>query len=53
MDWAEINLPPVQGNQVKIQVKSAALNFLDTLMIRGQYQVKPLLPFTPGVEIAG
>jgi len=53
MEWAEISLPQVQGNQVKIQIESAALNFLDTLMIRGQYQVKPALPFTPGVEIAG
>lgn len=53
MEWAEIDLPAVQGNQVKIQIESAALNFLDTLMIRGQYQVKPNLPFTPGVEIAG
>lgn len=53
MEWAEIALPPVHGNQVKIQIESAALNFLDTLMIKGQYQVKPELPFTPGVEIAG
>jgi NADPH2:quinone reductase len=34
-------------------VAAAALNFLDTLMIRGQYQVKPPFPFTPGVEVAG
>ena len=53
MEWTEITLPQVQGNLVKIQIESAALNFLDTLMIKGQYQVKPELPFTPGVEIAG
>jgi NADPH2:quinone reductase len=39
--------------QVRVKVAAAALNFLDTLMIRGQYQVKPPFPFTPGVEVAG
>ncbi|MBL4622039.1 MAG: NADPH:quinone oxidoreductase family protein [Immundisolibacteraceae bacterium] len=53
MDWVTIDLPEPVGNEVKIDIASAALNFLDTLMIKGEYQVKPQLPFTPGVEIAG
>ena len=45
---------PLPGpGQVKVRVAAAALNFLDTLMIRGRYQLKPPLPFTPGVELAG
>ena len=45
---------PVPGpKQVRVKVEAAALNFLDTLIIKGQYQVKPPFPFTPGVEVAG
>ncbi len=36
-----------------IQVEAAGVNFLDTLMLRGRYQRKPALPFTPGVEVVG
>ena len=38
---------------VAIEVMAGALNFPDVLMCRGGYQVKPNLPFTPGVEVAG
>lgn len=45
---------PVPGpKQVLIDVKAAAVNFPDALMVQGLYQVKPPLPFTPGAEIAG
>src|SRR5690606_10679399 len=29
------------------------VNFPDTLMVQGKYQVKPRLPFVPGAELAG
>src|SRR5215469_10078773 len=45
--------PPMRDNGVRIQVHAAGINFLDTLLIAGQYQVKPPLPFTPGAEAAG
>lgn len=45
---------PVAGpGQYVVRVEAAGLNFLDMLMLRGQYQVKPALPFTPGVEVVG
>ena len=45
---------PVPGSrQVLIEVRAAAVNFPDALMVQGLYQVKPPLPFTPGAEIAG
>jgi NADPH2:quinone reductase len=34
-------------------VRAANINFPDALLCRGQYQVRPPLPFTPGVEICG
>ena len=40
-------------DQVRVRVRAAAANFPDLLMIQGKYQLKPPLPFAPGMEIAG
>ena len=53
MELREVAQPTVAGDECLVQVEAAGLNFLDTLMIRGLYQVKPPLPFTPGIEIVG
>ena len=45
-------LRPGKG-QVVISVKACGVNFPDTLIIQGKYQLKPDMPFTPGSEIAG
>lgn len=39
--------------QVAVAVKAVGLNFPDLLQMRGGYQVKPPLPFTPGGEYSG
>ena len=39
--------------QVVVGVKAAGVNFPDGLIIGGTYQVKPPLPFTPGLEVSG
>ncbi|MFJ7152786.1 NADPH:quinone oxidoreductase family protein [Streptomyces sp. NPDC100445] len=53
MRLAEVE-PPVPGDgQVLLRVRAANINFPDALLCRGQYQVRPPLPFTPGVEICG
>jgi NADPH:quinone reductase len=45
---------PVPGQgQLLVRVLAASANFPDVLMIRGSYQVKPPLPFVPGVELCG
>ena len=36
-----------------VDVHVAGVNFPDVLMSRGQYQMKPDLPFVPGSEVAG
>jgi NADPH:quinone reductase len=51
--FEDVSTPEPGPNQVRVKVHAAALNFLDTLIIKGQYQVKPPLPFTPGVEVSG
>lgn len=44
---------PLQPGQLRVAVRAAGLNFPDVLMIEGKYQLKPDLPFTPGMEAAG
>jgi NADPH2:quinone reductase len=45
---------PVPGpGQLLVRVLAAAANFPDLLQCRGTYQVRPPLPFTPGVELCG
>jgi NADPH2:quinone reductase len=39
--------------QVRVAIHAAGINFPDILMAAGVYQLKPPLPFTPGVEAAG
>ena len=44
---------PLGKNEVRIAVKAAGVNFPDTLIIQGKYQLKAEPPFTPGAEVAG
>ena len=45
--------PQPGPGEVIIAVKAAALNFFDTLIIKGRYQTKPAFPFSPSAECAG
>ena len=49
----EVPEPEVGPQTLKLEIRAAGCNFFDILMIRGQYQVKPEFPFTPGAEVAG
>jgi NADPH2:quinone reductase len=49
----EVASPDVGPGQVRIGVKAAGVNFPDILMCEGKYQVKPPVPFIPGLEVAG
>lgn len=44
---------PLREGQVRVAIRAAGINFPDILMAAGDYQLKPELPFTPGVEAAG
>ncbi|BAM90681.1 oxidoreductase [Bradyrhizobium oligotrophicum S58] len=48
-------LPPrsLGDGEVRLKIRAAGINFPDILMAAGEYQLKPELPFTPGVEAAG
>lgn len=44
---------PLAPGQVRVAIHAAGINFPDILMAAGEYQLKPELPFTPGMEAAG
>ncbi len=46
-------LPLPGRGEVRVKMRAASLNFPDVLMTQGKYQLKPPLPFVPGMEGAG
>src|SRR3954464_12715435 len=44
---------PLAPGEGRVAIRAAGINFPDILMAAGEYQLKPPLPFTPGVEAAG
>jgi NADPH:quinone reductase len=53
LEFKDIPDPTAGPGEVVVRVKAAALNFFDTLLIAGKYQVKPPFPFSPAAEYAG
>ncbi len=53
MKLVDLPTPDPGKGQVRIEVEACALNFPDVLLCQGNYQVKPPLPFVPGIEVAG
>jgi len=53
IEFVKFDSLPIKNNQVRIQVKACGVNFPDKLMIEGKYQLKPSLPFIPGMELSG
>jgi NADPH:quinone reductase len=45
-------VPPGPG-EVRVAVRAVGINFADVLLCRGEYQVRPDLPFSPGIELCG
>ena len=43
----------LKPGEARVAIRAAGINFPDILMAAGEYQLKPELPFTPGVEAAG
>jgi NADPH2:quinone reductase len=49
----EVPAPQPGPGEVLLRVRAAGINFPDAMLCRGQYQIRPPLPFTPGVEFCG
>jgi len=53
MSLNEVDRPTIGPNEVLVKARAIAINFPDVLLAKGEYQVKPELPFTPGLELCG
>lgn len=49
----DVAAPAPEAGEVLVRVRACGVNFADALIVQGKYQEKPLLPFTPGLEVAG
>ena len=49
----EIENAPLGKGQIRVDVLACGLNYVDSLMIEGRYQIKPAVPYRPGSEIVG
>ena len=49
----EASHPLSPGSGVVVDVRAAGVSFPEVLQTRGEYQLKPDLPFVPGSEVAG
>lgn len=49
-DWPE---PVAEGRNVVIEAEMIGVNYPDGLLVQGLYQMKPPVPFVPGMEVAG
>jgi NADPH2:quinone reductase len=50
---ADLPVPLAGAGEAVVTIKAVGLNFYDTLIIAGKYQIKPPFPFSPGGEFAG
>ncbi|MCL4774990.1 MAG: NADPH:quinone oxidoreductase family protein [Burkholderiaceae bacterium] len=53
LEFSELPSRPLAPNEVRVALEYAAVNLADELMVRGEYQLKPPLPFSPGSNGAG
>jgi len=49
----DVELPPPGPREVRIRTQACGINFPDLLLVKGEYQDRPPLPFIPGGEVAG
>jgi NADPH2:quinone reductase len=49
----EMESPQLGKGQVRIEILACGLNYVDSLMIEGKYQIKPAVPYRPGSEVVG
>ena len=49
----DVPAPAPAPGEVLFEVKAAGVNFADSILVAGNYQTKPELPFSPGLEGAG
>ena len=49
----QIKIKKLKKNSVRVEIQAIGINYVDILMIKGNYQHKAHPPFTPGIEACG
>ena len=49
----EADAPRPKAGEIRLRVRAAGVNFADSLILKGTYQVKAPLPVCPGNEVCG
>ncbi|MEM7437594.1 MAG: NADPH:quinone oxidoreductase family protein [Myxococcota bacterium] len=50
---SEVDDREPSGHEVKVRVHGVGVGYFDGLLVKGEYQMKPPLPFTPGSSLSG
>ena len=45
--------PVLFDGHVRLRVLASGVNYVDGLLVQGRYQIKPPVPFVPGMEVVG
>ena len=53
VEVVDVPEPTPQPGQVVVEVEALGVSFPDLLLTRGEYQLRPELPFILGVDVAG
>ncbi|WP_248305720.1 NADPH:quinone oxidoreductase family protein [Agromyces sp. H66] len=53
LEQRDVAAPEPGPGEVLVRTRAVAVNFPDVLLARGEYQVRPELPFIPGIELSG
>ena len=51
LEVVEMESPALLDGHVRLRVLACGLNYVDSLMIEGKYQIKPPVPYRPGSEV--
>jgi NADPH2:quinone reductase len=53
LELVDVPLPDLPADSVRVDVTAAGVNYVDTLIVQGRYQLKTPTPFVPGWECVG
>jgi NADPH2:quinone reductase len=53
MSLEDVDEGSPSGDRMRVRIEAVGVNFFEGLLVEGRYQVRPDLPFIPGIEAAG
>jgi NADPH2:quinone reductase len=53
IELVDVPEPESAEGTILVEVRAAGVSFVDLLLSRGEYQLRPEPPFVPGIELAG